>query len=305
MTKKHPTLGAFFALTGALLFGLNASSSKVVMASGITGGEIVLLRSLATATLAGLALVLTNRRGFRVSLRQWPSLILFGVIGVGVMQWAYSMAVSNLQIGLALLIEYTAIVWVPIVSWLLFKKKVGVRVWLGVALVLGGLLVVSKLTLSGLNMTGVGFAFLAAATLTLYFIMGERIQTGRDAMSTLFYSMLISSIFWFTLTPHAVHVFDKIKPTIELGGNLAGTVLPTWMLLAWIGVMGSFIPMLLSYLALRHLSATGVGIASTAETVFAFAFGLLWLGEEISSFQWLGGALVIAGIVISQTNKRR
>jgi drug/metabolite transporter (DMT)-like permease len=65
--------------------------------------------------------------------------------------------------------------------------------------------------------------------------------------------------------------------------------------------MGSFVPMMLSYKALTHLSATGVGIASTDETVFAFAFGLLWLGEQISAIQLIGGTLVMAGIVLSQT----
>ena len=69
--------------------------------------------------------------------------------------------------------------------------------------------------------------------------------------------------------------------------------------------MGSFVPMMLSYKALAHLSATGVGIASTAETVFAFIFGLLWLGEQITTNQLIGGLLVVGGIVVSQTARNR
>lgn len=291
MTKKHPTLGAIYALVGALLFGLNASSSKLVMAAGVSGPQLVILRSFATAFLAGLVLLLTNRRGFKVAKRELPMLLAFGIVGVALMQWAYSMAVSNLQIGIALLIEYSAIVWVPLVSWILFRTRVTPLIWVAVALVLTGLVVVSNLSMEGLNPVGLIFACMAAATLTVYFILGERIQNKRDSMSTLFYTMTISLVFWLALTPNSFAGLEKLPAHI-------------WWLMAWVGVMGSFLPWLLSYLALSHLSATGVGIASTAETIFAFGFGLLILGEQISLMQYLGGALVIAGIVTAQLSRK-
>lgn len=293
-----------YAVVGALLFGINASTSKVIMATGVEGSQIVLFRSFATAALAGLILLVTNRAAFRVKKSEWPKLLGFGVVGVALMQWAYSMAVANLQVGIALLIEYTAIVWVPIAAMVLFKEKVRGRIWVGVVLVLAGLVVVSNLSLDGLNLIGVGFAFLASATLTVYFIMGERTQMGRDSMSTLFYTMAISVVFWLVFSPWWNFNWSSYGTTVSLGGNLAAVSLPAWALLVWLGVMGSFVPMALSYKALTHLSATGVGIASTSETVFAFIFGLLWLGELITSNQLLGGFLVIAGIVVAQTARK-
>jgi drug/metabolite transporter (DMT)-like permease len=305
VTKKHPTIGAIYALTGALLFGINASTSKVIMATGVEGSQIVLFRSFATAAIAALVLLVTNRSAFKVKKSEWPKLIGFGVVGVALMQWAYSMAVANLQVGIALLIEYTAIVWVPIAAMVLFKERVRGRIWVGVALVLGGLVVVSNLNISGLNPIGIAFAFMASATLTVYFIMGERTQKSRDSMSTLFYSMAISTVFWLIFSPWWNFDWAKYANQVSLGGNLSAVELPAWVLLIWLGVMGSFVPMMLSYKALTHLSATGVGIASTAETVFAFIFGLLWLGEQISTNQLVGGLLVIAGIVVSQTARKR
>ncbi|MCX8530361.1 MAG: DMT family transporter [Rhodoluna sp.] len=305
MNKKHPTLGAIYALMGALLFGINASTSKVIMATGVEGSQIVLFRSFATAGIAALVLLFTNRGAFKVQKPEWPKLIGFGIVGVALMQWAYSMAVANLQVGIALLIEYTAIVWVPIAAMFIFKEKVRGRIWIGVALVLAGLVVVSNLNLNGLNMVGVAFAFMASATLTVYFIMGERTQHSRDTMSTLFYTMAISTVFWLVFSPWWNFDWAKYANQVSLGGNLASVQLPAWVLLIWLGVMGSFVPMLLSYKALTHLSATGVGIASTAETVFAFVFGLLWLGEQITTSQLIGGLLVIAGIIVSQTARQR
>ena len=305
MIKKRPTLGVIYAVSGALLFGVNASTSKVIMATGVEGSQIVLFRSFATAAIAAAILLFTKRSAFRVAKSEWPMLLGFGVVGVALMQWAYSMAVANLQVGIALLIEYTAIVWVPIAAMVLFKEKVRARIWVGVALVLSGLVVVSNLSLDGLSLVGVGFAFMASATLTVYFIMGERTQVGRDSMSTLFYTMTISVVFWLIFSPWWNFDWSNYGEAVSLDGNLATVSVPAWVLLVWVGGMGSFVPMMLSYKALTHLSATGVGIASTAETVFAFIFGLLWLGELISLNQLLGGILVIAGIVVSQTARKR
>lgn len=273
------------------------------MQSGVTAEQLVIFRSLATALLAALVLLFTRPQAFRVHKSEWKFLISFGIFGVALMQWAYSNAVNNLPIGIALLIEYTAIVLVPLVSILLFKEKVHPRIWFGVVLVLGGLVVVSEIWKGGLNPIGVLFAFAAAIFLTVYFIMGERSHRSRDPISTLFYTMLISTVFWLIASPWWTFDLGRLSTALSLGGNLAAIEVPAWMVLLWLGVMGSFMPMMLSYVALGHLSATTVGIVSTAETVFAFLFGYLWLAEKITGLQSLGGLLVLSGILIAQTSR--
>jgi drug/metabolite transporter (DMT)-like permease len=217
------------------------------------------------------------------------------------MQWAYSNAVANLQVGVALLIEYTAIVIVPIATYVLFKEKVRGRIWIAVALVLGGLAIVAKPWSTGLNPVGVTYAFMAAVFLSAYFIMGERVQRKRDALSTMFYAFSVASIFWaITMSFQQVKPIDLSK-TLNLTENLNSIDLPSWALLVFVMLFGSFVPMLLTFLAMRHLSASAVGIASTSETVFAFIFGFLWLSQLIDLSQAIGGVLVIIGIVVAQT----
>jgi drug/metabolite transporter (DMT)-like permease len=67
------------------------------------------------------------------------------------------------------------------------------------------------------------------------------------------------------------------------------------------GIFGSFLPMAMTYMALRHLPATLVGVVATAETVLAALFALLWLGEMISLTQMIGSIVVICGILLAQT----
>ena len=303
MRTKRPLLGVIFALASVVLFGLNASTSKVTMAAGISPEELVIFRSLATALGAGIALALTRPKAFRVQPKEWKNLVLFGVFGVALMQWAYSNAVANLPVGIALLIEYTAIVIVPLVSLWLFKEKVLPRLWFAIAMVLGGLVVVSRIWDGGLNPIGVMFAVAASLFLSFYFLMGEHTLKNRDTLSTLFYSMTISALFWLIATPWWNFDTSLFSKTVSLTGNLAQYELPIWALLVWIGIFGSFLPMLFSFLALAHLRATSVGVLSTAETVMAFVFGWAWLNERIDGLQALGGLLVIAGIVLAQTSR--
>jgi drug/metabolite transporter (DMT)-like permease len=273
------------------------------MSSGITPEEIVIFRSLATALGAGIALLISNRKAFSVQRHEWRGLIVFGIFGVALMQWSYSNAVKNLPIGIALLIEYTAIVIVPLVSLWLFKEKVLPRLWFAIVMVLGGLVVVSRIWDGGLNPVGLMFAVMAALFLSFYFLMGEHVLKKRDTLSTLFYAMSISALFWLIVTPWWNFKPEILVQEVSLTGNLNQVELPLWAMLAWIGVFGSFLPMLFSFLALVHLSATSVGVISTGETVMAFFFAWAWLNEKIDGIQALGGMLVVAGIVLAQTSR--
>jgi drug/metabolite transporter (DMT)-like permease len=144
---------------------------------------------------------------------------------------------------------------------------------------------------------------LAAVCTTTFFIMGEHTQKGRDVYSTLFYTMLFSAVFWGILSPWWNTDLSKYSHAVNLGGSLAGVDVPGWLLMIWIGVAGSFLPMLFSYSAMRLVRPTVMGIISTSEVLFAFLFGFIWLGEQLGWLQTLGGIIVLAGIVIAQTSR--
>ncbi len=305
MTQKHPTLGAIFALIAAILFGLNASTTKVIIEAGINAEQVVFIRSLFSFVLALTWALIANRKELLVKPKMLPRLFVLGVVGVGMLQWTYSMSLVRLPVGIALLIEYTAVLWVPIVAMVLFKEKVSKVIWLGAALVLGGLAVVAQIWDSQLDPYGVLLAFGAAISLTIYFITGERIQRVLPTNVVLAYGMFFATLFFLPLSNFGSFDFSIINSSLDLSGNLAGTEVPMWGALIWLGVLGSFVPMAFSYLALRHLSATVVGIIATSETVLAFGFALAWLGELITLTQALGGIVVVIGILIAQTARKQ
>ena len=285
------------------MFGFNASTVKIILGTEISPEQLVLFRTAITALIAGIVLFFTNKKAFKLTKKELPVLVFYGVFGVALMQWSYSNAVSLLPISVALLIEYTAIVIVPLVSLLLFKEKVRPRLWFGIAAVLIGLAIVSNIWNSALNPLGVAWAIMAAVCLSIYFLIGEHTQRKRDAMSTLFYTFAVAAIFWAIMNLINPGKVIDINLEFNLGGNLSAISMPVWAGLLWIGIMGSFIPMLLDYIALGNLSATAVGVIATAETVFATVFAWAWLNESMSTLEVIGGLIVVAGIILAETSR--
>ena len=285
------------------MFGFNASTVKIILGTEINPEQLVLFRTAITALIAGLVLLFTNKQAFKITKKELPVLVFYGVFGVALMQWSYSNAVSLLPISVALLIEYTAIVIVPLVSLLLFKEKVRPRLWFGIAAVLIGLAIVSNIWNSALNPLGVAWAIMAAVCLSIYFLIGEHTQRKRDAMSTLFYTFAVAAIFWAIMNLINPGKVIDINLEFNLGGNLSAISMPVWAGLLWIGIMGSFIPMLLDYIALGNLSATAVGVIATAETVFATVFAWAWLNESMTTLEVIGGLIVVAGIILAETSR--
>jgi len=305
LTQKHPTLGVLYAASAAVLFGLNASTTKVIIQSGVTPEQAVFIRSITAGVIALVWALIANRSELRVEKRLIPRLLLLGVVGVGTLQWAYSQAVVLLPVGIALLIEYTAVLWVPIIALLVFKERVKKQIWFGAALVLGGLAVVAQIWDSQLNPLGIIYALGAAASLTTHFIVGERIQRHLPTNVTMAYGMGIATLLFLPFSKLNEFDYASLGKGLDLSGNLAGISVPLWVMLLLLGVAGSFLPMAFTFLALRHLTATLVGVVATAETILAALFALLWLGELISLTQALGGMVVIVGIVMAQTSRRQ
>ena len=90
---------------------------------------------------------------------------------------------------------------------------------------------------------------------------------------------------------------------VTLPGALVGATVPVWALALWTIAFGTIAPFVLSVGALQHLPATTVTIVATFEPVAAAFVAWVWLGETLIAVQILGGAVVLAGIVLAETSR--
>ncbi|MEL0149000.1 MAG: DMT family transporter [Pontimonas sp.] len=294
-------MGYFYALLAAFLFGANGSVSKVIIEAGFSAIQLTQMRVLGAAVISGIVLLALDRRSFRLPPRQWPVIIILGVVGVGLLQATYAFAIALLPVGIALLLEYLAVLMVAVVAFFFFKEKVHIRLWAAIALVIVGLIVVAEIWASTLNPVGVLWGLAAAVSLATYFLVGERQLKTISPLALSFWTMSVATLFWAPFSRWWTFTSETFTTVTSLGGSLEGLSVPVWLLIVWNVTLGSFAPFLLSLSALKRLSATAAGIVATSEIIFAFITAWLWLQEALSTWQVIGASVVFGGIVIAQT----
>ena len=302
MVAPRPLLGYAMVLAAATLWGLNGSAAKAVLTTGLSSMRLAEVRS--TGGVLGLTLVLALVRpqALRVTRRELPFLIAFGVLGLAFVQWFYFLAIHRLEIGVALLIQYVAPVLVALYARFVGGEHVRRRIWAALILSLGGLsFVVDVWGGLSLDVWGVAAALGSAITFSLYILLAEDAVGGRDPVSLVCYGLGFAAVFWALIQPWWSFPFGVLDEVVTMDGALIGTEAPVWALMVVVVVIGTIVPFGLVVGALRHLPATRVGVTAMWEPVAGGLIAYAWLGEALSATQLGGGALVLLGIVLAQT----
>ena len=294
-------MGYLFALLSAALFGANGTTTKLLVLGGLQPQQLTLFRSLGTTIIAGIVLLIVNRHAFRMPPRQLLTMAILGVTGIALLQACYGGALGRLPVGIALLLEYTGVLFVALVGFFVFKEKVKARLWVAIGLVLAGLVVVAQLWNSRLDPLGVVLALGAAVMLTIYFVVGERQVAATSPLAVAFWTGLFAAAFWAIFSGWWTMSPTIFVTPVEIGGSHGHFDVPLWLPLTSAVVLGSFLPFLLGFYALKHLPATAAGIVASSEVLFAFLVAWLWLGEGLDLVQLLGAAVVLVGIMLAQT----
>lgn len=300
---RRAGLGYALALSGAVLFAVNGTVSKVALTgSGLTAEDYTQLRTTGAflGLAAGLAVLSPGR--LRISGSDLPFLAFYGIFGFAVVQWLYFVAIERLPIGIALLIQFSGVVLVALWARLVWHAPVRPRVWAALSLTLVGLALVSEFWLGwSLDTVGVVACVGAAIALATYLLAGERAVQTRDPLTVLCFALAFASLVWAVVQPWWNFPFGELAEETSLQGNLDHLSVPVWTLALWTILLGTIASFALTIFALRHLAATRVGITMTLEPVVASAVAWAWLGETLATAQLVGGAIVLTGILLAQT----
>jgi len=299
---RKPLVGYVMVLAAATLFGVNGSVAKVALSSGLS--SLRLTEARCAGACVGLMLIAFVRdpRSLRIRRDELLRLALFGVVGVALVQLFYFLAIHRLNIGIALLIQYLGPLLVAIYARTFGHERVRRRIWAALALSLTGLALMVELwkgvALDGL---GVAFALISAVIFAMYLLLAEYEVKYRDSVTLMAWGFLFATIFWTIAQPWWSFPAGRVARTVSLQGQLASWHLPVWALVLWVVVLGSIVPFSLIVGALRHVTATRVGIAAMLEPVVATVVAWAWLRETLSAVQLAGAAVVLTAILLAQT----
>ena len=300
----RPFLGYVLVWSAVVIWSVNAAVAKVVLeGAGLSSLRLAEVRATGSAAILVVAVALLYPRGLRVTRRELGFLVVFGVLGLAFVQFFYFVGISRLEIGIALVIQYLAPVFVALWARFVVGEPVRRRLWIAIGLSLAGLTLVVELW-GGIALDGVGVAACIAAALAYagYILMAERsLDGGRDVYSLLAWGFAFAALFWAAAQPWWSFPIGEIDGSTSLLGRLADISLPVWILLAYVVVLGTVVPFVLVVSALHHVPATRVTVVAMLEPVLAALVAFAWLGEEIGGLQAAGGLLVLAGVVIAQT----
>ena len=297
---KRSNLGYALVLVGVVGFSINAGVSRIVLDNGIGAWTLAELRALGAAALLLLIVAITGRlRQLAMPQAQWRWLLLYGLVGLGLLQSFYFEAIARIPIGLAILIEFLAPVWVALWTRLVRKQHVRPILWPALAITLSGLAIVAGAQFGDLDPIGLLSALAAGWCFAVYFLVGERLVADHDPFVVSFWGFAIAAAGWMAaalLVPQIVPLWD-----IDYSASVttAAAVLPMAVLLLWIISFGTVVPFASETAAMRWIPATTVSVLAMLEPIGAAAIGWWWFDENLTAFQIFGAALVLAGITMA------
>jgi drug/metabolite transporter (DMT)-like permease len=298
MLQKHR--GELFLLAGALLFSFNGIVSKLVLTSSLSALNLAQVRSTGAFIILFLLIFFRSREKLRVTRKELPQLAFFGVIGIAAVQFLYFMAISRMHVSFALIIEFTAPIW--IVLWIKYVKKrfVPTDMWIAIFLAFIGLLFIAQVW-KGRTLDTIGLiaAFLDAIALSIYFLMGEKLTKTRDIQSLTFFGFAFATLTWLIILPIWKFPFEVFGERINMQGIFAGYDSYGWVLIVWIIIFGTIIPYLFVITGIKTLSASTSSVIGMLEPVLVGILAWWWLREAWLPLQILGGVLVLIGIYIA------
>lgn len=180
---------------------------------------------------------------------------------------------------------------VPLMQWILLRRPPGLATWAGVTLAFSGMVLIGT---DGGGIAEIGWgelitlasAFVFAAEILLIGAFAGKV----DARRVTAIQLGVTSVLAFALMPAF--------------GETAPVAIP-WQLLAVAGALGfasSVIQLTMNW-AQTFVSPARATIIYATEPVWAGLIGLL-AGERLGALGWLGGGLVLAGVLVSEIRRR-
>ncbi len=309
---RRRLLGIALVIVSAAGFGSGTVVSKPIYAAGLTWAQLLAWRFAIGAALAwGWILVSPPRRAALGRLGRREALIAFG-LGVYYTGNAgtYYAGLETVPASLAGVLVYLYPAVVAVLSVRYASRLEGRRPWiaLGIALV-GVVLALGGIDLSNASSLG-GIALILASPLIYagWIVLSARLageRTDRLAHETTgdghVDDAAAASALMITSTAAVFVVLALLT-----GRPLAPPDIPldAWPFLVAIGFLGTFLAIQTFYAGSRRIGAAQAALVSTVEPLIIVTLAFVFLHETLEPIQLLGGALIIAGVLIAQTGRR-
>ncbi|GAB3661980.1 DMT family transporter [Nocardioides korecus] len=291
-TPQTPTWLPVAAVACTLLFWASAFVAIRHLAADFTPGALSLGRLLVGAVVLGVVAV---ARGLpRPTGREWVSIVVIGVLWFGVYNVALNAGERQVDAGTAAMLIQVSPVLIAVLAAVFLGERFTAPLVLGLALAFGGVALIA-LSHGGSgadnDVTGVLLCLVSAAAYAVSLIL-QKPLVGR--LAAVHVTWLACTIGAVSCLPFAGDLVSQVR---------AAPASSSWWLV-YLGVFPTAIAFTTYAFALRHTSASRLGVTTYLVPVITVVLGLVFLGEAPPAMAYAGGVLALLGVSLSRRRPR-
>jgi drug/metabolite transporter (DMT)-like permease len=296
-------VGYGMVTAGSVLWGLNGPVSRMALDAGIAPEQLAGWRVISAAILLTGCLLVVRKMRFRCSRRALKSIALFGIFGVSLPQFLYYEAIARFDVGLTLVIVYTAPLWVAAFQRVALGTRQPREVLIAMLLALVGVALAVGGDVQGASAIGFVLAVLTSLAYTLQLLLAERLDSSVPAAPRLALSMMFASIVWL-LVP-VVHDVPTALLRSDVPFGTTGLEVPLLLLIGYVVIGGTILPYAFLVGGVARIGPVAAGVTGMVEPIVAITLGWLLLGQALSVLQIVGIGIVLTCVVASERARTR
>ena len=279
--------GKICLLLSAFIYGLAPVLAKLAYGGGVNVMTLTFLRTFLMLPVL-FVLMFFRKQSFRLTKRELFSIAALGFVGGTLSIVLLYGAYEYISTGLATTLHFVYPLIIVIVSALIYKEEITKPKLLAVMLVTAGIFLFVDLNDTA-DKIGVILALLSGIFYSFYVIYMDRSGIDKmDYVKLTFYLMLIMSA--------GTLAFGAASGDIDFSQMNASA----WGYSALISFLITIGAIPLFQAGVRYEGASTAGIVSAFEPITTIILGMLFLGETMNIAQYIGGAAIIAGVIITE-----
>lgn len=295
MGKSKRNIGPLLIILAGCFWGSMGIFVRKLTTFGFTSVQIVSIRVTLAALFFCILLLIKDRSGFRIALRDLPLFLGLGFGSILFFTVCYFTAITMMPLSTAAILLYTSPIWIMLMSVLFFREKLNGRKLLALVLAFAGCVLVSGISGEGMTLTGLLVGLGSGIGYGLYSILGTVALRKYSPYTVTTYTFLFAAAgSWAICGPG-----DMIS-------KFAAAPDPAWLLFfcCLTALVTAVIPFLAYTLGLRTVEASKAGIIATIEPMVATLVGILVFSEPLTLLSGLGILLILSAVILLNWKKK-
>lgn len=262
----------------------------------VPGVTLAFWRDVFVTIVAGSVVLIRNRQAFRIAWPSLRSLLLLGVVSIGIYHalWIWSVGLNGAAVAVVLI--YLFPTFVTIGARFMFGETLRWPQIVGLVLSLIGMVLLVKLydpAQVKLNWLGIIVGLATAVLQAFYVLYTQRAVETVDPWASLTVTMASGSVTLLAILAIAPVVVPDHAPGLFQVGDLLA-----WGILLFLAIGPTLGGYALFNMSLRYIPASIGGLILVLEAPTSSAISILFLGEKLLIPQYVGIALILLSIVL-------